>query len=117
MDLANYIRYLIEENEFDADIETDYCFSNQEEIREELIKMALEDSKMKANDIAQMMGQKLVGIDSVVVGEERLRTLEYPASKKERSCCESCYDEMLSRRVKAPTTNRSESVEVVWLIE
>ena len=67
MDFANYIRYLIEENELDAEIETNYAFSNQEAIRAELIRLALEDSKAKAGDIAQTMGQKLVGIESVVV--------------------------------------------------
>ena len=70
MDFANYIRYLIEENELDAEIETNYAFSNQEAIRAELIRLALEDSKAKAGDIAQTMGQKLVGIESVVVGND-----------------------------------------------
>ena len=60
MDFANYIRYLIEENELDAEIETNYAFSNQEAIRAELIRLALEDSKAKAGDIAQTMGQKLL---------------------------------------------------------
>lgn len=120
MDFANYIRHLVEENELDAEIKTDYSFSDQEKIRAELIRLALEDSKTKASDIAQTMGQKLIGIESVVVGNDRVKPLVYPASRRGKECGEGYYDEMLmmlSRRVQAPTTDRSESVEVVWLIE
>ena len=120
MDFANYIRYLIEENELDAEIETNYAFSNQEAIRAELIRLALEDSKAKAGDIAQTMGQKLVGIESVVVGNDPVRPLVYSASQGENECGDGYYEQLmsvLSRRVKAPTTDRSESVKVVWLTE
>ena len=114
------IRYLIEENELDAEIETNYAFSNQEAIRAELIRLALEDSKAKAGDIAQTMGQKLVGIESVVVGNDPVRPLVYSASQGENECGDGYYEQLmsvLSRRVKAPTTDRSESVKVVWLTE
>lgn len=120
MDFANYIRYLIEENELDAEIETNYAFSNQEAIRAELIRLALEDSKAKAGDIAQTMGQKLVGIESVMVGNDPVRPLVYSASQGENECGDGYYEQLmsvLSRRVKAPTTDRSESVKVVWLTE
>ena len=112
--------FSMEENELDAEIETNYAFSNQEAIRAELIRLALEDSKAKAGDIAQTMGQKLVGIESVVVGNDPVRPLVYSASQGENECGDGYYEQLmsvLSRRVKAPTTDRSESVKVVWLTE
>mgnify|MGYP000277780021 FL=1 len=66
------------------------------------------------------MGQKLVGIESVVVGNDPVRPLVYSASQGENECGDGYYEQLmsvLSRRVKAPTTDRSESVKVVWLTE
>lgn len=120
MDFANYIRFLVEKNALDADIETTYEFSNLGKIHEELIKLALEDSKTKAAYIAQSMGQKLVGVDSVVIGENKIRPLVYPAMERSEVDSDGQYDQLsslLSKRVKAPNADQSETVEVVWLIE
>lgn len=121
MDFLNYIRAVVQKNAFDAEIETTYKFSDLEKIHEELIRMALNDAKEKAEHIVEAMGQKIVGIENVVVGNpkgknvfvNRLKNIGIGEEGK-------YYDELLavlSRRVQAPVTTESESVEVEWLIE
>lgn len=116
MDFANYLRELVQKNKFDVDIQTKYRFSDTEKIHDELIKLALEDSKEKAAYIAEAMGQKLKEIDSVEIGE---RIEE--SSKNRKALGEvRYYDELLSilsRRVQAPTEKMSESVQVIWNIK
>ena len=119
MDLANYIRRLIGEMRANVKLYVQYSFSDIEQIHKELIQLALDDSKAKAELVAQMMGQKLVGIDSVSIGEEWCRKGSLP-NQPVTGFRTGCYDElssMISSRVQAPTSNEDESVEVVWLIE
>lgn len=80
MDFANYVREIVQKSDLDADVSTQYKFSNPEKIQDELIKLALEDSKEKATYIAGIMGQTIVGIDSVEIGHKKLRPFE--AQKK-----------------------------------
>ncbi len=123
MDFLNYIRAVVQKNAFDAEIETTYKFSDLEKIHEELIRMALNDAKEKAEHIVEAMGQKIVGVENVLVGNPKGKTL---FSNRQRSSGTGedeggkYYDELLgilSRRVQAPVTTESESVEVEWLIE
>ena len=119
MDFANYIRYLIGELRVNVNLQVQYSFLNPEKIHKELIQLALEDSKAKAQCVAQMMEQKVVGIDSVSIGEEWRRKGSLP-NHPLTGLREDCYQElpgMLSNRVQAPTSREDESVEVVWLIE
>lgn len=118
MDFANYVREIVQKSDLDTDVSTQYKFSNPEKIQDELIKLALEDSKEKATYIAGIMGQTIVGIDSVEIGHKKLRPFE--AQKKEDGIV--CYEELtleklLSRRLQAPQDPRVETVQVVWNIE
>ena len=118
MDFANYVREIVQKSDLDADVSTQYKFSNPEKIQDELIKLALEDSKEKATYIAGIMGQTIVGIDSVEIGHKKLRPFE--AQKKEDGIL--CYEELTleklrSRRLQAPQDPRVETVQVVWNIE
>lgn len=118
MDFANYVREIVQKSDLEADVSTQYKFSNPEKIQDELIKLALEDSKEKATYIAGIMGQTIVGIDSVEIGHKKLRPFE--AQKKEDGIV--CYEELtleklLSRRLQAPQDPRVETVQVVWNIE
>lgn len=119
MEFANYIRNLIQKNKFDVDLQTKYRFSDSEKIHDELIKLALEDAKEKAAYIAEAMGQKLVGIDSVEVGK-KTEWMENGADNQRALNGVSYYDEMLamlSRKLQAPTEEKSETVLVIWNIE
>ena len=120
MDFLNYIRDIIQKKAFDAEIDTTYKFSDIEKIHKELIRMALLDAKEKAECIAQTMGQKVMGVQSVVIGESRLKSLISRSNKTATEDSMDCYDSLLnilSRRVQAPVTTESETVQVEWLIE
>lgn len=120
MDFANYIREIVQKNDLDADVSTQYKFLNPEKIQDELIKLALEDSKEKATYIAGIMGQTIIGIDSVEIGCKKSKPFE--AQKKEDCDTVLCYEELAldklrSRRLQAPQEPRVETVQVVWNIE
>ena len=120
MDFLNYIRDIIQKKAFDAEIDTTYKFSDIEKIHKELIRIALLDAKEKAECIAQTMGQKVMGVQSVVIGESRLKSLISRSNKTATEESMDYYDSLLnilSRRVQAPVTTESETVQVEWLIE
>lgn len=120
MDFLNYIRDVVQKEAFDAEIDTTYKFSDIEKIHKELIQMALLDAKEKAESIARTMGQKVIGVQSVIVGESKLKSLISRRNRAETEENMTYYDDLLSilsRRVQAPVTTESETVQVEWLIE
>lgn len=118
MDTLNFVRDTVQKNALDARIDTEYKFTDPDAIHAELIRLALEDSKEKANAIAETMGQKVVGIKTMSVGNVKGKNIPVPSA----TVCEDGYynvrlEKLLSRRVQAPISTEKESVEVVWLIE
>ena len=114
MDVANFIRDTVQKNALDAEVDVAYQFSDLEAIHKELIRLALEDSRQKAEYVAGAIGQKVTGIKTMTVGNAMIEDgVPVPLG------CFSEFDEltaMLSRRVQAPVSMESDSVEVVWLI-
>lgn len=116
--LSNYFMELIGEKGYEVDLDIEPLMSNNSEIRNELLKLAIEDSKSKASFIASAMDQKIIGIDSVEIGAS------YGGSKRDWIYCEQERGYFvapkrlqLSNKLMAPTTTESETVEVVWIIE
>lgn len=119
MDTLNFVRDTVQKNALDARIDTEYKFSDPDAIHAELIRLALEDSKEKANAIAETMGQKVVGVKTLLAGNVRGKNVIMPPMRLAEGNS-GCYEELsalLSRRVQAPVSTENESVEVVWLIE
>lgn len=116
MDFANFIRNVVQKKALDAGIETQYKFSAPETIHQELLKMALEDSRQKATFIAETMGERVIGIKTMTVGDA-LGMCSQSALDSSGALCFDELNSLLSRRVQAPLSMESESVEVVWLIE
>ncbi|MGN1457657.1 MAG: SIMPL domain-containing protein [Acutalibacteraceae bacterium] len=116
MEFKNHIMTLIQDKHYDVDIDTDYSISNITEIHNNLIKEAIEDSRQKATFIAESMGQKLIGVDSVKIGEHYDDRMDWMVCEQERSLCSSKVLNY-SNMIQSPVTKESESVEVVWLIE
>lgn len=120
MDFLNLVRDIVQKNALDAKISTRYKFSDLDAIHAELIRMALEDSKAKATYIAQAMGQKVVGIKTMSVGNVRGKNMIPRPSKRpvdDKAYYSGMLEQLLSRRVQAPLSMETDSVEVVWLIE
>lgn len=116
MEFKNHIMTLIQDKHYDVDIDTDYSISNITEIHNNLIKEAIEDSKQKAKFIAESMGQKIIGVDSVKIGEHYDDRIDWMVCEQERSLCSS-KSLNYSNMIQSPVKKESESVEVVWLIE
>ena len=64
MSVINRIRQIVDENEYSIEFSLNYEMSNEYEIREELIKEALLDSKKKAEELAATLGLKVVDVES-----------------------------------------------------
>lgn len=115
---SNYFMEMIEKKGYEVELDINPLMSNNSEIRNDLLKLAIEDSKSKASFIASAMNQKIIGIDSVEIGAS------YGSSKMDWMCCEQERGYFvapkilrLSNKLMAPTTTESATVEVVWIIE
>lgn len=111
---VNGLMDMIREQDFAVDLDCDYHLTNRAELHMELMKEALADSKKKAEVIAEIMGQKIIGIDSVE--HDRHSDMEWMCCEQERGIiCAGAAP--LSNQLEAPITTESETISVVWLIE
>lgn len=117
MKFINSISQIIRNENFNAEIKYDYLLTNKEEIHKELLKEALEDSRKKAEMIAETVGEKITGIDEMKLDnikayirqhmeERELSFVDYYES-------ESSYSDELS----SPVATETETVNVTWIIE
>lgn len=114
MAFVNGLMAMIREQDFAVDLDCDYHLTNRAELHMELMKEALADSKKKAEVIAEIMGQKIIGIDSVE--HDRYSDMEYMCIKQKRGIiCAGAAP--LSDQLEAPLTTENETISVVWLIE
>lgn len=114
MAFVNGLMEMIQEQDFYAALDCDYRLTNREALHVELLKEALSDSRKKAEMIAEIMGQKIVGIDSVE--HDVCNDREWMVCERERSMiCPGATP--LSNQLEAPLTTESETISVVWLIE
>ncbi len=117
MKFANYIRELVVDKKYDVEISTENKLSNIEEVRKELLKLAIEDSKEKAGYVAELMGQKIVGIESIETSEQqREKNKMWLQCEQERGIAVK-RDSVLSDSLKAPSTVEKETVDIVWILE
>lgn len=115
MPFVNGLMEMIRKQNFDVDLDCDYHLTNRQELHTELLKEALADSKKKAEFIAEIMGQKIVGIDSVE--HSRNSDADWMCCEQERGLIFPGSAMPLSDQVEAPLTTETESIDVVWLIE
>lgn len=114
MAFVNGLMGMIREQDFAVDLDCDYHLTNRAELHMELMKEALADSKKKAEVIAEIMGQKIIGIDSVE--HDRHNDMEWICCEQERGIIREGAAS-LSNQLEAPITTESETISVVWLIE
>lgn len=115
MAFVNSLMDIIREQDFSVDLECNYHLTNRNEVHMELMKEAIADSKKKAEIIAEIMGQKIIGIDSVEHSQY---------GNMDWMCCKSVIlregndnAAPLSNQLKSPLTTETETISVVWLIE
>lgn len=114
MEFNNSIIELVQERQLNIDFDISYSLSNYQEIHNELLKKALEDSKKKAELIAGSMEQKITGIDKLDMSD-RYDDKDWMLCECERPFnLNDIRIPKLSDKLKAPLMEESESVEVVW---
>lgn len=115
MELVNYLMALVKDNHYDVEIESDYRLSDKSAIHDDLIKAAIADSKEKAGYIATAMDQKVMGVDTIVIGnryDNRLGRIDWDYSREIPIAMELRH----SNQLQSPVTVETESVDVVWII-
>ncbi len=115
MKFINAIMSLIKDKGYDADIDFDYKITNLEKIHQNLLKEAMLDSKRKATLIAESVGQKVVGIDSVDSTYTSRNTMDLMTCEKYRLMEDKQF--AYSNKLKSPVTTESENITVTWLVE
>lgn len=112
MALLNEIDDIVSNKRFDALLDSNYDLSNENEMRDDLIKEAIEDSKKKAELACSVTGQKIIGIKKIDLGE----TEDYYYKDKLHFVLKE-GSARLSDKLQSPTTTLDESVMVVWEIQ
>ena len=112
MPLINRLNALILENAYDIELDTNFEYSNTNELHAELMKEAVEDSRRKAESIASAAGQKIKGIKEIISGETVLVDEMPNCMELRKYACASVSD-----RLSAAETTENEEISVVWLIE
>lgn len=115
MAFINHITNIIRQQDFEIMFDCDYQLTNMHELKTELLKEAIADSKEKAEFIASVMNQKIIGIDNV----EHVHSDDlYYIEEREMPCYGGApVDNLLSDKLEAPITTISEKINVVWLME
>lgn len=114
MEVINRIRQIIDENEYSTRFQIEYELSNEDQIREELLKEALLDSKKKAEDLAEALNMTVIGVKSVEAYSKLNGRTEGIAC--ERSICDYMGVPQFSHsnKLQAKEKELSESIEVKW---
>ena len=113
---SNALLQLIADEGLDVEYSESHSVSNLPEVHKRLLKAAMEDSRAKAEMLAECAGKKLLGIKKVDTNfrehweddnDEVLRCAAPLAPKKPA----------LADKLKAPTVEEEEEIEVIWIIE
>lgn len=114
--VTNSILQLIADEALGVEYSEIHSASYAEETRKELLKLAMEDSKSKAEMIAACAGKKVLGIVKVSTNSD-----DYESSNVDFGERGVCYmttrKPMRSDELGVATVKESEEVTVVWLIE
>jgi uncharacterized protein YggE len=112
MAFLNDLNEMLSDKRFDILMDTSYEISNENELRDNLIKEAIEDSKKIAELACSVTGQKIVGIKKIDLGDTVGAYLE---ESRLKLCSPSAS--RLSDMMQSPTTTLDESVTVIWEIQ
>ena len=115
MKVLNVFDMWIQKQPYEVNITTNFLVSNLAEIKKEILKEAVNDSREKAELLTETMNQKITGIEEV-----KIRNSVRPRCKKmEMEEIFSVLDSApsVSDALSAPEQHEEETVEVVWNIE
>ncbi|MGN1416242.1 MAG: SIMPL domain-containing protein [Oscillospiraceae bacterium] len=115
---VNWILHFLSDNGFKAETQESYICSTLNELHKELLKLAVRDSKEKAELLAQTLGKKLLGIKQLETKNGMLEENMYCEQERGISVMAACGSASSnSSRIKSPVRTESEEVDITWLIE
>lgn len=107
---------MIRQSRYDVRVDTEYCASNIDEARENLLREAMICSRRKAEKIAEAMKQKVVGCEKVNVdreyGDDDNGDIDYLESVIPPGCAFKHSNEIGS-----PTIEVEATAHVIWIVE
>lgn len=114
-EFSDFLMNIIAKHEFNVEVDENYIVSNIEEINKELLKLAIEDSKDKAEMIAVFAGEKICGIKT-------LKILTSSSSSNEEDEGYALDDilktlDSKSSQLSSPVVKLSQNVDITWSIE
>lgn len=109
----------IQSRNFNVDIHTSYELSNPSEVENELLRLAVADSRKKAEMIAGSINQKITGIKSIrIEGDEEPDKIIRALRMDEKCDFDKAAASLpRSNELAGALTTEEANVEVVWLIE
>lgn len=117
MQLINYLTGLVENNHYNADINTDFSVPDLAGIHHQLIEEAFKDSRTKAETLAAVMGQRITGIEKVEVGDRYDDDYLSDCSNREAEYVCRAKASLMSDKLSATDVEESETVTVIWILE
>lgn len=114
---SDLLMNIIAKYEFNVEVDEDYIVSNIEEINKELLKLAIENSKDKAEMIALFAGEKICGIKTlkILTNKSYLVDEEYEEGYRLDDILRGVNSK--SSQLSSPVIKLSQNVEIVWNIE
>lgn len=111
---SNAISQIITENKIDVRYTEMHNPRGLDEIHKELLRLAMEDSKSKAEMIAACAGKKVIGIVRVDANSQEH---EKEWAEKYRADFSLSATSLQADKLQMDTSEEKEEIEVVWLIE
>lgn len=122
--LSDLLMNIIAEYEFNVEVEERYIVSDIEEICKELLRLAIEDSKNKAEMIASFAGEKVSGINKLEILTNNFSSYDEDDEDEDDECYRGyMLDDILrtvnskSSQMSSPVVKLVQNVEIVWNIE
>lgn len=121
-ELSDLLMNIIAKYEFNVEVEESYIVSNIEEINKKLLRLAIEDSKDKAEMIASFAGEKVSEINKLEILTNDFSS--YDEDEDDNEDDEGCMlDDILktvsskSSQLSSPVIKLVQNVEIIWNIE
>ena len=113
MNVLNAINRIIADEKNDVMLHTEYSFSNERALRQELKKEAIENSRQQAELACSVTGQHIKGIKKIDMDDDGLALVQ----NAQHNFLAGGIDYLLSGELQSPTKKLCESVVAVWEIE
>ena len=114
----NFIESILQEGKYDYELSVEGDLSNRAELRTELSKQALLNSKKEAEQLAEVLGIKVKGVDSI--RQDRWGDREdtdYLCGEELTLCSPMCAPPRASDDIGSKKIEESVKLKIKWILE